>query len=109
MSDIDYAGDISPTEAWSMLTDESDAVLIDVRTDAEFAYVGSPDLSTLKKPVHRISWKLFPDMRRNPHFEEAVKEVAPSEDVPILFFMPFRRALRRSRNGDGDVRLRALL
>jgi len=44
MSDIDYAGDISPTEAWSMLTDESDAVLIDVRTDAEFAYVGSPDL-----------------------------------------------------------------
>tara|TARA_R110000787_G_scaffold63679_11_gene144095 strand:- start:192210 stop:192635 length:426 start_codon:yes stop_codon:yes gene_type:complete len=85
MSDIDYAGDISPTEAWAMLTDEPDAVLIDVRTDAEFAYVGSPDLSTLKKPVHRISWKLFPDMRRNPHFEEAVKDAVPSEDVPILF------------------------
>ncbi len=85
MSDIDYAGDISPTEAWVMLTDEPDAVLIDVRTDAEFAYVGAPDLSTIQKPVYRISWKLFPDMRRNPHFEEAVKDAVPSEDVPVLF------------------------
>ncbi len=85
MTGKDYAGDISPTEAWAMLTDEPDAVLIDVRTDAEFAYVGSPDLSALKKPVHRISWKIFPDMRRNPHFEDAVKDVVSSKTAPVLF------------------------
>lgn len=68
-----------------MLTDKPDAVLIDVRTDAEFAYVGAPDLSRLEKPVYRISWKIFPDMSRNPHFEEAVKDAVPSKDTPMLF------------------------
>ena len=85
MSEIDYAGDVSPTEAWVMLSDDPDATLVDVRTDAEFSYVGSPDLSLLKRPVHRISWKIFPDMHRNPHFEEAVQEAVPSKETPILF------------------------
>ena len=85
MNDALYAGDLSPTEAWAMLSKEADAVLIDVRTDAEFAYVGVPDLSTTKNAMHRISWKLFPNMARNPHFEEAVREAVPGKDTPILF------------------------
>ena len=43
--DGDYAGDVTPSEAWDMLKSEPDAVLIDVRADAEFNYVGRPDLS----------------------------------------------------------------
>ena len=37
-----YAGDLSPEETFSLLRDESDAVLVDVRTAAEWAYVGLP-------------------------------------------------------------------
>ena len=44
--DSDYAGDVTPTKAWEMLKSEPGTVLIDVRTDAEFNYVGRPDLSS---------------------------------------------------------------
>lgn len=85
MTDQDYAGDLSPNEAWDLLQQNPKAVLVDVRTDAEFAYVGYPDLSDCDNPMYRVSWKIFPDMQRNMHFEDAVKEIAPDPDVPILF------------------------
>ncbi len=85
MSEQDYAGDISPTDAWDMLQSNPNAVLVDVRTDAEFAYVGYPDMSECGNPTHRICWKIFPDMQRNMHFEDAVREASPEFDVPILF------------------------
>lgn len=85
MSDRDYAGDLSPTEAWALMTKEPSAVLIDVRTDAEFSYVGVPDLQTLKNPMHQVSWKIFPEMQRNPHFEDAVRDCVPDQATPVLF------------------------
>ena len=42
-----YAGDVPPAKAWDILQTESDAVLIDVRTAAEWAFVGVPDLASL--------------------------------------------------------------
>ena len=47
MSDEDYAGDIMPAEAWKILADDPKAVLVDVRTTAEWAYVGQADISTV--------------------------------------------------------------
>lgn len=85
MADQDYAGDISPTDAWDMLQSNPDAVIVDVRTEAEFAYVGFPDMSDCKNPMYRVCWKIFPDMQRNMHFEDAVKEVSPDPETPILF------------------------
>ena len=52
--DGDYAGDVIPSEAWEMLKSEPDTVLIDVRTDAEYNYVGRPDLSSLGKYLSLI-------------------------------------------------------
>jgi len=78
VSDPEYAGDLSPVETWELLNAEPQAVLVDVRTDAEFAYIGGPDLSGLKNSAHKISWKIFPDMKRNPHFEDAVRDAVPS-------------------------------
>ena len=85
MNDLDYAGDISPTDAWEMLQSDPTAVLIDVRTDAEFAYVGYPDVSECENLTCRICWKIFPDMQRNMHFEDAVKEAASDPKTPLLF------------------------
>jgi len=82
---MEYAGDLSPQQTWALLNDEQDAVLIDVRTDAEFAYVGEPDLGSMKNTTHKVCWKIFPDMKRNPHFEDAVRDVMNDQDTPILF------------------------
>ena len=85
MSDQEYAGDILPPKAWDMLNANPTAVLIDVRTDAEFAYVGSPDMSGCDNPTYKICWKIFPDMQQNMHFQDAVREAAPEFDTPLLF------------------------
>jgi len=44
-----YAGDVAPTTAWKILSEHKDAVLIDVRTRAEWNYVGLPDLEKLRR------------------------------------------------------------
>ena len=44
---MSYAGDVSPTEAWAALQQDPRAVLVDVRTHAEWSYVGLPDLRSL--------------------------------------------------------------
>ena len=81
-----YAGDIPPETAWEMLSTEPQAVLIDVRTDAEWAYVGRPDLRALGKTPLLIPWKLFPDMARNERFTEQVAAagVGPADTVLLL-------------------------
>ena len=38
-------GEVSPGEAWQILEENSSAMLIDVRTRAEWGFVGVPDLS----------------------------------------------------------------
>ena len=39
---MSYAGDITPEEAWKILNDDPEAVLVDCRTDAEWRFVGWP-------------------------------------------------------------------
>jgi len=80
-----YAGDVPPKKAWDILGSEKDAVLIDVRTDAEWVYVGLPDLARLGKEPVKIAWQEFPAMQVNPKFVDAVKAAAPKKDAPLLF------------------------
>lgn len=85
-SDIEYAGDVTAQEAWALLTQTPAAQLVDVRTAAEWAFVGLPDLSALDRPVHRVAWQTFPTMALNPDFlGEAVAAVGTDKDVPVLF------------------------
>ncbi len=46
-----YAGDLTPLKAWEMLKNDASSELFDVRTDAEFSYVGRPDLSSIGKDI----------------------------------------------------------
>ena len=61
-----YAGDVAPTTAWKILSEHKDAVLIDVRTRAEWNYVGLPDLEKLDKKPALLEWQVFPSMQPNP-------------------------------------------
>jgi rhodanese-related sulfurtransferase len=80
-----YAGDVSPATAWRMLGEISNAHLIDVRTTAEWAYVGSPDMRTIGKTPVAIEWQMFPSMQINPDFVAGLAEkLGGDREVPLL-------------------------
>lgn len=85
MAEGDYAGELSPEEAWERLGADADARLVDVRTDAEWTYVGVPDLSEMGKEALRISWQQFPDMRRNPRFAAELRRAGAGPGTALLF------------------------
>jgi len=84
-----YKADVSVEEAWQSLSSEPGASLVDVRTAAEWNYVGSPDLSTIGAPLLRIEWQGFPSGEVNPKFAEALdaelKKRGASRDAPVFF------------------------
>ena len=49
---------VSVEDAWARLKSDSRSVLIDVRTIAEWAYVGLPDLSSIGKRPVLVEWHL---------------------------------------------------
>jgi rhodanese-related sulfurtransferase len=80
-----YAGDVSSTEAWRRLAAEPRAKLIDVRTQAEWLYVGVPDLSALGKQPVLVAWQLFPTMLRNDAFAAQLQGHGIEPDDVLLF------------------------
>ncbi|PWJ48299.1 Rhodanese-related sulfurtransferase [Quadrisphaera granulorum] len=79
------AGDVTPREAWDVLTTEPGAVLVDVRTRAEWTFVGVPDLAGLGKQPVLLEWNDYPDGQRNPRFLDELAAAVPDRDVPVLF------------------------
>ena len=61
------------------------AQLVDVRTDAEWSFVGLPDLSSLGKQVVPIQWQLYPTMVRNTAFTEQLRQAGFTPDHHIYF------------------------
>lgn len=75
-----YKGDILPAEAADRLRANPNAVLIDVRTQPEWAFVGVPAVERLL----RVSWQLYPSMDVNAQFVEAVEKAGVAKDTEIL-------------------------
>lgn len=86
---MSYAGDISPREAWEALESDPKAQLVDVRTAAEWNFVGLPDLSKAGRQAITVEWQTFPSGARNAHFEVAVAErlkaAGVTKETPIVF------------------------
>jgi rhodanese-related sulfurtransferase len=84
-----YAGDISAAEAYSILERDKSAVLVDVRTKAEWAYVGVPDLSGIDKETVFVEWQEFPTMKVAADFAPRLQEILRAHGVsaktPLLF------------------------
>ena len=68
-----YAGDVTPQQAWSIIEESGNAVLIDCRTQPEWAFVGIPDISTLGRKATFIPWQVFPTMQINAQFVDQVR------------------------------------
>jgi rhodanese-related sulfurtransferase len=83
-SSTGYAGEISPAEAWERLASDPSARIIDVRTQAEWSFVGVPDLSPAGKQVLLVSWQVFPTMARNDAFAAQVEAHGVKKDDTLL-------------------------
>jgi rhodanese-related sulfurtransferase len=60
--------EVEPTTAWAGLEDGVNTVLVDVRTRAEWSFVGVPDLTELGKKTILVEWMTMPGMQPNPDF-----------------------------------------
>jgi rhodanese-related sulfurtransferase len=69
-----YAGDIEPKEAWALLQSDPKAQLVDVRTAAEWTFVGVPNLGQVGRKAILVEWQVYPSMGRNASFEDGVAE-----------------------------------
>jgi rhodanese-related sulfurtransferase len=80
-----YAGDVSPDAAFAALMGDPDAVLVDVRTRPELAYVGFPDLAGIGKRLVAVEWQQFPTGIENPRFLEELTAHGVRPDQPVYF------------------------
>lgn len=69
-----------------MLTDNPEAVLVDVRTEAEWQFVGVPDLTSLGREVLYIEWNKS-NGQHNDRFLTQLQEKISSAagDRPVVF------------------------
>ncbi len=76
---------IDLTKAWHLLSEDPEAVLLDVRTQAEWAFVGVPDLRQIGKEPFFIEWSRYPDGEVNPEFHaEATKRLDPTCNTLVI-------------------------
>ena len=82
---MSYAGDLKPSEAWKLLSEDERAQLVDVRTRPEWMFVGLPDLTGLGKRALLQSWQVFPSMDVDAEFTAAIAAQIADRDTPLLF------------------------
>ncbi len=75
---LPYAGALTPEEAFVLLQQLPGAVLVDVRTQAEWTFVGGV------ADAVQIEWKSFPGMQPNPAFITQLQAQVPGQ-AHVLF------------------------
>ena len=76
---LSYFGAVTPEEAHALATELPNARLIDVRTRAEWDFVGHIPRSVL------IEWNSYPAGARNPAFLDELRALVPDPETPLLF------------------------
>ena len=76
---------VPPRRVWEALRSDQQAQLVDVRTDAEWNFVGLPDLASAGKQVVPIQWQVYPTMARNSAFIDQLKEAGFTPEHHIYF------------------------
>ncbi|HTS21907.1 MAG TPA: rhodanese-like domain-containing protein [Casimicrobiaceae bacterium] len=76
---LSYFGAVTPEEAHYLLVNLPGARLIDVRTRAEWDFVGHIPHSTW------VEWNRYPAGTPNPAFLDELRAAAPDPETPLLF------------------------
>lgn len=74
---LPYFGEVTPTEAWQLMRSGA-GLIVDVRTLAEWTYVGRVDGTPL------VEWRPFGAQQVNPDFIKQLGEQA-GPDIPVMF------------------------
>lgn len=77
--------DVAPRKVWAELAANQAAQLCDVRTEAEWAFVGVPDLAPLGKEATLIPWQFYPTMQHNTAFAAQLRDAGLTETSHIYF------------------------
>ncbi|MCY7371988.1 MAG: rhodanese-like domain-containing protein [Polaromonas sp.] len=85
-----YAGDVSVQLAHQWMG-SGEALLVDVRTDAEREWVGAVPGAVA------VAWKQWPDMALNPDFDAAVKAAVPSGKKAVFLCRSGVRSIAAAR------------
>jgi len=76
---LPYAGALLPAEAHALLQQLPASKLVDVRTQAEWEYVGHIPDTVL------IEWNTYPNGQRNPDFLNELQAQVAKSDAPVMF------------------------
>ena len=85
LTPVSYAGDITPEEAWKLLSENSEAVLVDCRTDAEWRFVGVPDLSSLQRDVVYVEWNRTDGGHNDAFVDDLIASGVTPGERPVVF------------------------
>ena len=81
--------DVDVETTWQGLVSRPKSQLIDVRTRAEWTYVGLPDLGSIGKRPVLVEWQTFPDQAVDPRFIERLagelKALGVEKDDDLFF------------------------
>ena len=89
-----YAGDVPAELAWQWLQ-SGEAVLVDVRTDAEREWVG-------KVPgAIAVAWKQWPGMVANQNFDEQLRAAVPEGKKVVLLCRSGVRSVAAAQRATG--------
>lgn len=76
---LPYAGAVTPTEAYALISQDADAVLVDVRSRAELELVGRVPVAT------HVEWAFYPGMVANTEFAaQLLAQVDKSRSVVFM-------------------------
>ena len=76
---------VSPRAVYETLRTDKQARLVDVRTDAEWAFVGLPDLSEVGQEPVLIPWQVYPTMQVNGGFADHLRQAGLTPEHKIYF------------------------
>ncbi|MGI4810414.1 MAG: rhodanese-like domain-containing protein, partial [Janthinobacterium lividum] len=76
---------VSPVAVYEALKSDKSARLVDVRTDAEWAFVGLPDLSETGQDPVLIPWQVFPTMQVNGGFVDHLRKAGLTPEHKVYF------------------------
>jgi rhodanese-related sulfurtransferase len=76
---------VPPAQVWEALRSNPQAQLVDVRTDAEWTYVGLTDLGEAGKQPLLLPWQVFPRMTVNAEFIAQMRQAGITPDHHIYF------------------------
>jgi rhodanese-related sulfurtransferase len=76
---LPYSGAVTPAEAYELIRQDSNAVLVDVRSRAELELVGRVPMAS------HVEWAFYPGMVANPEFANQLQ--AQVEKTRTVIFM----------------------